>query len=49
MKLLKENPQKLTKIKSQISPKTSRGKKDSTKGRHQRHHQRRSGEQLFPI
>ena len=31
------------------SSKTSRGKKDSTKIRHQRHHQRQPGEQLFPI
>ena len=36
-------------IKSQISSKTSRGKKDSTKRRHQRHHKRQPGEQLFPI
>ena len=35
-------------IKSQISSKTSRGKKDSTKRRHQRHHQRQPGKQLFP-
>ena len=36
-------------IKSQISAKTSRGKKDSTKRRHQRHHQRQPDEQLFSI
>ena len=45
----KENPQKLDSVKSQISSKTSRGKKDSTKRRHQRHHKRQPGEQLFPI
>ena len=32
-------PSKTDSIKSQISSKTSRGKKDSTKRRHQRHHQ----------
>ena len=36
-------------VKSQISSKTSRGRKDSTKRRHQRHHQRQPGKQLFPI
>ena len=36
-------------IKSQISSKTSHGKKDSTKRRHQRHHHRQPGKQLFPI
>ena len=36
-------------IKSQISSKTSRGEKDSTKKRHQRHHKRQPGEQLSPI
>ena len=35
--------------KSQISSKISSGKKDSTEIRHQRHHQRQPGEQLFPI
>ena len=36
-------------IKSQISSKTSRGKTDSTKIRHERHHPRQPGEQLLPI
>ena len=36
-------------INSQVSSKTSRGKKDNTKRRHQRHHKRQQGEQLFPI
>ena len=36
-------------IMSQISSKTSRGEKDSTKRRHQIHHQQLQGEQLFPI
>ena len=35
-------------IKSQISPKSSRGKKGSTKRRHQRHHQRQPDENFFP-
>ena len=42
-------PSETDSIKSQISPQTSRGKKDSTKRRHQRHHQRQTGKQLFPI
>ena len=36
-------------IKSEISSKTPRVKKDSTKRRHQRHHKRQPGEQQFPI
>ena len=36
-------------LKSQISSKTSRAKKDSTERRHQRHHKRPPGEQLFTI
>ena len=43
------NPSETDSIKFQISSKTSSGKKDSTKRRHQRHHQRQPGEQLFPI
>ena len=35
--------------KSQISSKTSRGKMDSTKGHHQRHHRRQPGEQQLKI
>ena len=34
-------------FKSQISSKTTRGKKDSPKRRHQRQHQRQQGKQLF--
>ena len=36
-------------IKSQISSKTSRGKKDSTTKCHQRHHQQQPNEHVFPI
>ena len=36
-------------IKSQISSKTSRGKKDSTTRCHQRHHQQQPNEHVFPI
>ena len=36
-------------IKFKISPKTSRGKKDSTKRHHHRHHRRQPGEQKFLI
>ena len=36
-------------IKSKISFKTSRGKKESTNRHHHRHHQRQPGEQHFPI
>ena len=43
----KENPQKLTQIKFNISSKTPRGKKDSTKRHHHRHHKRQPGEQQF--
>ena len=35
-------------IKFKISSKTSRGKKDSTKRHHHRHHKRQPGEQQFP-
>ena len=35
-------------IKFKISPKTPRGKKDSTKRHHDRHHKRQPGEQQFP-
>ena len=48
-KVDKKNPSETDSIKSQISSKTSSGKIDSTKRRHQRHHQRQPGEQLFPI
>ena len=36
-------------IKSNISSKTTRGKKNCTKRHHHRHHQRQPGEQHFPI
>ena len=36
-------------IKFKISSKTPRGKKDSTKRHHHRHHMRQPGEQKFPI
>ena len=36
-------------IKFKISSKTPRGKKDSTKIHHHRHHKRQPGEQQFPI
>ena len=42
-------PSEADSIKSQISSKTSRGKKDSTKRHHHRHHMRQPGEQQFPI
>ena len=42
-------PSETDSVKSQVSSETSRGKKDSTKRRHQRHHQRLPGEQQFPI
>ena len=42
-------PSETGSIKSQITSKTSRGEKNSTKRRHQRHHQRQPVEQLFPI
>ena len=43
------NPSETDSVKLQISSKTSRGKKDSTKRYHHRHHQRQPGEQSFPI
>ena len=43
------NHSKTDSMKSQISSKTSSGKKDDTNRRHQRHHQRQPSEQLFPI
>ena len=43
------NPSETDSVSSQISPRTYRGKKDSTKRRHQRHHQRQPCEQLFPV
>ena len=42
-------PSETDSTKSHISSKISRGIKDSTKRRHQRHHQQQPGEQLFPI
>ena len=45
----KKKPSDTDSIKSNISSKTSRGKKDSTKRHHHRHHQRQPGEQHFPI
>ena len=36
-------------LKFKISSKTPRGKKDSTKSHHHRHHKRQPGEQQFPI
>ena len=39
----KETPQKLTQLRSR-----SRGKKDSTKRLHHRHHKRQPGEQQYP-
>ena len=36
-------------IKFKISPKTPRGKKNSTKRDHHRHHKRQPGVQQFPI
>ena len=44
-----KNPSETDSIKSQISSKTSSGKKDSIKRRHKRHHQRQPSDQLFPI
>ena len=44
----KENPQKLTQLSPRSHPRHLVGKKDSTKRRHQRHHKRQPGEQLFP-
>ena len=40
-------PSETDSIMLKISSKTSRGKKDSTKGQHQRHHQQQPGEQQF--
>ena len=42
-------PSETDSIKSQISSKTSRGKRNSIKRHHRSHHQRQQGEQLFPI
>ena len=49
IKSRKENPLETDSVKSQISSRTSGGKKDITKRRHQRHHMRQLGEKLFPI
>ena len=45
----KEKPPKLTQLSPRSYPRHLVGKKDSTKRRHQRHHKREPGEQLFPI
>ena len=42
-------PSETDSIKSNISSKTSRGIKYSTKNHHHRHHQRQPDEQQFPI
>ena len=42
-------PSQTDPIKSKISCKIFRGKRDSTKRRHQRHHERQPAEQPFPI
>ena len=44
----KEKPSETDSIKFKISSKTPRGKKDSTKRHHDRHHKRQPGEQQFP-
>ena len=42
-------PTETDSIKSKTSSKTLRGKKDSTKRHHHKHHQRQPGEQQFPV
>ena len=42
-------PTETDSIRFKISPKTPRGKKDSTKRHHHRHHKRQPAEQQFPI
>ena len=42
-------PPETDSIKFKISPKTPRGKKNSTKRHHHRHQKRQPGEQQFPI
>ena len=49
LKKLVGKPSEIDSIQSQISSKTSCGKKGSTKRHHQRHHQRQPVEQQFPI
>ena len=43
-----EKPQKLTQFSPRSHPRHIVGKKDSTKRRHQVHHQRQLGKLLFP-
>ena len=45
----KKNPQKLTQLSPRSHPRHLVGKRTAQKRRHQRHHQRKPGEQLFPI
>ena len=47
--IFRRKPSETDSIKLQISPKTPRGKKDSTKRHHHRHYKRQPGEKQFPI